>query len=100
MNYIKAPLLATLLSILGACGGGDSSSVGENSSDFADCVIALNVINLSSGETCYLNKTAADLYGVSPGEISCLGGIINYEGNQFSSGNTGTSFNGLSVNCS
>ena len=86
---------------LAACssGGGGSDSEGSMVSTGTDCVLIMSQITLQSGQSCSLSQADADLFSTSAGNISCDNGTITYNGNTFSSGANGFSFNGLTLLC-
>lgn len=102
MKNLNLVFLAVILTGCGSSGGnssgGDTTSSSEAAS-VADCVVTMSTVSLESGDTCTLNKSDADLFSISAGEISCDSGAINYNGNSFSSGANGFTFNGLTIAC-
>lgn len=84
------------------CGGSDSSS--DSGSEVEEvkvesCSISNDTVSLKSGESCELSDSQASVYGASSGEISCTSGMLTYNGNTFTSGQAGITFNGLTFVC-
>lgn len=90
---------------LSACGGDSTEDLasslanGDNEFEIPDCIVLLNTVNLKNGLSCRLSEDDANLFGTTPGLVSCAGGQITYQGNQFQSGPSGVSFNGLTFVC-
>lgn len=103
---LGAVVLLALSGTLMSCGGGggqkssSGSSSEEGSVSIQECQIMMSTINLAHGVSCNLTQADADLFGLTPGLVQCDNGVLNYEGNEFSSGSNSINLNGLSFVCS
>lgn len=84
------------------CGGSDSTNDSNTESEevkVESCSISNDTISLKSGESCELSDSQANVYGTSSGDLSCNSGTLTYNGNTFTSGQAGITFNGLTFVC-